>query len=156
MTFRIHALDPAPFAPLFALSDEALRERGACRVVAETSPGYPCRVSLADARPGETLLLTRFEHQPADTPYRASHAIFVREDATRAEPEIDEVPDALASRLLSLRAFDARHFLVAADVVEGHALGPRLEAMLDDSRVGYVHLHHAKQGCYAARVTRPT
>ena len=155
MAFQLHALDPAPFAPLFALSDDELQTRGACRVVADESPGYPCRVSLADALVGETVLLTHFEHQPANTPYRASHAIFVREGIARTVPEVDEIPDALASRLLSLRAFDARDFLVAADVVDGDALAPALDTLLDDPRVGYVHLHHARQGCYAARATRP-
>jgi len=155
MPFQIHALPAEPFAPLFALDDAALHARGARRVTADESPGYPCRVSLADALVGETLVLTRFEHQPADTPYRASHAIFVREGAVRARPGVDEIPDALVTRLLSLRAFDARDFLVAAEVVDGGALGPALEALLADPLVGYVHLHHAKQGCYAARATRP-
>ena len=30
------------------------------------------------------MLLLNYVHQPADTPYKASHAIFVREGAERA------------------------------------------------------------------------
>ena len=154
MAFRIHALDAARFAPLFALSENALRERGACRVTADESPGYPCRVSLADAEVGERLILTHFEHQPADTPYRASHAIFVREGVERAVPDVDEVPESLASRLLSVRAFDARGFLLEGDVADGRALRACIERLFADHRTDCLHVHNAGPGCYAARVTR--
>ena len=154
MAFRIHALEAVHFAPLFALSDEALHEGGACRVTADESPGYPCRVSLADAEVGERLILTHFEHQPADSPYRASHAIFVREGAEQAVPGVDEVPESLASRLLSVRAFDARRFLLKGDVIDGRALGACVERLFADHRVDCLHVHNAGPGCYAARVTR--
>ena len=81
MSFRISGLPAAPFVPLFALSEAELRRHRAVRRVADRTPGFPCRVSLRDADPGETVLLVHFEHQPADTPYRAGHAIYVREGA---------------------------------------------------------------------------
>ena len=46
--FQISGLPAEPFAPLFALSAEELERIGARRVVADSSHGYPCRVSLAD------------------------------------------------------------------------------------------------------------
>jgi hypothetical protein len=79
--FRIRALPIAPFAPLFDLSEDELRRRRAVRVVADRAPGFPCRVSLRDAEPGETVLLLNYEHQSADSPYRAGHAIYVRAGA---------------------------------------------------------------------------
>lgn len=154
MTFLVQALSPEPFAPLFALDEAALAARQARLVVADESPGYPCRVSLADAALGTRLLLVHFEHQPADTPYRASHAIFVREGAARATPEPGEVPDALASRLLSVRAFGPDHFLRDADVIDGTGLAALADRLLDDRGTAYLHVHHARQGCYAARVER--
>ena len=154
MPFRITALCPAPFAPLFALTDAQLQAHGARRVIAGPDGGYPCRVSLADAAPGETLILTHYEHQPADTPFRASHAIYIRENAAPAHPAPGEVPALFRSRLLSLRGFDAAGMMQAADVTDGMALEPAMEAMLADPAVAYVHLHFAKPGCYAARVDR--
>ena len=154
MSFQIHALPYAPFAPLFALSDAELAARRARRVTADVSPGFPCRVSLADAAPGETLLLLHYEHQPADSPYRASHAIFVRENAKQAFPEAGTVPEVLASRLLSVRAFDANHDMVAADVVDGKTLGAAIDSMFRDGAIAYLHLHNARPGCFAASVTR--
>jgi hypothetical protein len=73
---------------------------------ADKKPGYPRRVSLCDAEPGESVMLVHFEPQPALTPYRASHAIYVREDARQADLEPGVVPEMLRMRLLSVRAFD--------------------------------------------------
>lgn len=154
MSFRILALPSNLFSPLFRLPDEALRERGVVRKIVDKKPGFPCRVSLADADIGETVLLLNFEHQPARTPFRASHAIYVREGALQAQCAIGEVPELLRSRAISLRGFDEAHMLSAADLVEGAALESALDRMLSNEQVSYIHLHYAKPGCYAARVER--
>ena len=154
MSFQILALPNEGFAPLFSLADDALRERGALRKVVDKKPGFPCRVSLADAEIGETVLLVHYEHQPAQTPFRASHAIYVREGVAQAHCEVGEVPALLRSRTISLRGFGRDHMLIAADLAEGTALESALEAMFTNEAVGYIHLHFAKPGCYAARAVR--
>lgn len=154
MSFRITGLSPAPFRPLFALPDDALAARGARRYAAEADSGFPCRVTLEDAARGERVLLVNYEHQPAATPYRAAHAIFVREQGMAPFDRLDEIPPALRTRLLSLRAFDADGMMRAADVMDGAAAAPMIERMLADSQVAYLHAHFAKAGCYAARITR--
>lgn len=154
MAFRIHALPLEPFAPLFALSDDALRAHGARRVVADGRPMYPCRVSLQDATKDERLVLLHHEHQPADTPYRAAGPIYIREDAVMATPAIDEVPALLRRRLLSLRAYDADGMMVSADVRPGEDLEAGIAELFALERVEYLHLHYAKPGCYACRVSR--
>jgi hypothetical protein len=126
----------------------------ALRVTADKKPGYPCRVSLEDAEPGEQVYLFHYEHQPADTPFRASHAIYVRHNATPAIPKPNEVPAMLLYRILSLRAFDHQGMLRDADLAEGDQIPKRIEKMLADSEVAYIHLHFAKPGCYAARADR--
>ena len=68
MDFRISGLSVAPFAPLFGLSDAELAARNAVRRVCDAKPGFPCRVSLMDAEPGERVLLLHHEHQPAAPP----------------------------------------------------------------------------------------
>ncbi|WP_425228048.1 DUF1203 domain-containing protein [Sphingomonas sp.] len=154
MTFRISALPRAAFAHLFNLSDEALPACGARRVLAGASGGYPCRVSLTDATPGETLILTHYEHQPADTPFRAGHAVYVREAAADTHLAPGEIPALLRSRLLSLRAFDGGGMMIDADVADGAAIASAIDAMLAHPQVAYLHLHYARPGCYAARVDR--
>jgi hypothetical protein len=154
MSFRVSGLKLAPFQPLFALGDAALLARGAQRCVADEKPGFPCRVSLEDAVPGERLILLNFEHQPALSPYRASGPIFVREAARQAMPEIGEVPESLRLRLLSVRAYDAADLIAEAEIVEGRDLEPLIARFLDDGNVAYLHLHYARRGCYAARIDR--
>lgn len=154
MHFRILGLDPAPFIPLFGQGEAQLAARGAERFVADASPGYPDRIELRDAEPGETVLLLNHTHLDEDTPYRASHAIFVRERARRRYDRIDEVPESMRRRLLSLRAYDERHRIVAADIVDGSGVEGLIERLLDDVRVRYLHAHYAKRGCYAARIER--
>ena len=76
----------APFAPLFCASDAELERLGAQRVTADCSPGYPCRVSLAEAKIGEALILCNFEHLAEILPCCASHAIYVCSGAVQAVP----------------------------------------------------------------------
>ncbi len=153
MHFRIRGLDPQPFAPLFALSDEALASRRALRKTSDQAPGFPCRVTLRDADPGTTVLLLNYEHLPVDSPYRASHAIYVTE-ATEAFDEVDTIPPAFCERLLALRAFDDRGLMIDADIVEGHASVALIEKLLALPDTAYLHAHYAKRGCYAGRIER--
>jgi hypothetical protein len=154
MSFRIRALPRAPFEPLFAMTDAELRLRGARRVTADAAPGFPCRVSLQDARPGERLILVNHRHLACDGPFAASHAIYVREAAEAADPAPGEVPALLRGRTLSLRAFDGEDMLRAAELVPGAGLEPVLERLLADPKVAQVHIHYAAPGCYAARAER--
>jgi hypothetical protein len=154
MTFRISALPIEPFLPLFAMDDAALQAAGGRRVVADTQPGYPCRVSLADAQVGERLILVHWQHQPAPTPFRASHAVYVRTAAIRAEPATGEIPALLRSRALSMRGFDTEGMMVAATLSDGFAAEHAIAEMLQDANVAYIHLHYAGPGCYAARADR--
>ena len=154
MNFRILGLAPAPFRLLFDLPDAALLERGVRRLIADNAR-MPCRVSMAHADLGEELLLLNYEHQPANTPYRSRHAIYVRRVADRAFEAVDAVPEVIASRLVAARAFDARHMMIDADVAEGEAETAALfTRLLDDPKASYLQVHYARRGCYAGRVER--
>ena len=152
--FRITGLDPAHFAPLFSLSDAQLRARGIQRRRADAAFGYPCRVSLADALEGEELLLLPWRHHDVDSPYQASGPIYVRRDARAADLPPDHVPDYVRRRLISLRAYDAAALMVSAEVCEGAGVAARLADLFRDERVGYVHLHNARPGCYSCAAVR--
>lgn len=152
--FRLVGIDHAPFAPLFELSDEQLRTRHAVRRVATASSGYPCRVSLEDAREGEELLLLPYAHQPVDSPYRASGPIYVRRGATQRTLAPGEVPPYVTIRVISVRAYDANHMMVAASVCDGLEVADEIAARFEDPDVAYVHLHNAKQGCFSCLAER--
>src|SRR5262249_19577580 len=120
--FRITALPVEPFVPLFSRSDAELATFGARRCVADKKPGFPCRVSLVDAEPGERVILLPFSHHAVDSPYQASGPIFVREGARQADLDVGEVPELLRERLLSIRAYDSCGLMVDAEVGEGREL----------------------------------
>ena len=154
MTFRILGLDPSPFAHLFGLPDAGLKALGVRRVAVDRSPGFPDRIELRDGAPGETMLLTNYVHQSAPGPYYASHAIFVREGAETPFDTVDDVPTVMRVRPISLRAFNDLGEMIDADLVDGTELASRVDRMLANADVDYLHAHYAKRGCYAARIER--
>jgi hypothetical protein len=155
MSFIVSGLPVEPFRPLFGLPEAELAKLGVIRRTVDAPLGFPCRVTLEDAKPGETVLLLNYEHQPADTPFRASHAIYVNEQAREARPAVDEVPSALRVRkAISLRAFDDAGMMLDAEVAPGAELEPAIERLLSIPGVAYLHAHNAGMGCYAARIDR--
>ncbi|HUA77869.1 MAG TPA: DUF1203 domain-containing protein [Acetobacteraceae bacterium] len=154
MSFRISGLSPEPFRHLFGLPEEELARHGVLRYVADEKPGFPCRIEMRDAEPGETVLLLNHVCQPAGTPYRATHAIFVREGAAETYERVDEVPEVMRARLLSLRAYDAAGMMLDADVVEGAAVEALIARLFANEAVSYIHAHNARRGCYSGRIDR--
>lgn len=153
-SFRLTGIAHEQFEALFHLSDEELKQHGAERHFATENPGYPCRVSLADAEVGDELLLLPYMHQPGDSPYRASGPIFVRRHATRSTLVVDEMPPYVTRRLMSIRAYDAAHMIVEADVCEGPRAAGTIRRFFEIEQVAYIHLHNARRGCFACRVDR--
>ncbi|WP_430425875.1 DUF1203 domain-containing protein [Phenylobacterium sp.] len=154
MTFIVSALPAAPFQPLFGLPDDVLAAQRIQRRTID-GPGSPCRLTLEDAQPGETVLLMNYEHQPADTPFRSRHAIFVREGASERRFAPGEIPPAFSAReFLSLRAFDTAGMMVDADIVATTVLTEAIDRLLANPDAAYLHAHYAGAGCYAARIDR--
>lgn len=155
MSYAVTGLPVEPFRPLFGLSEEALAERGIRRMEVTAPTGFPCRIRVEDAKPGETVLLLNYEHQPADTPFRSRHAIFVCEQATETRRTVGELPPSLAIRPhLSIRAFDAEGMMTDGQVAAQGEVEAMIERMLEDPQVAYLHAHYAGRGCYAARIDR--
>ncbi len=155
-SFQLSGLPAKTFSSLFDLSDAELATRNMQRIRADSHPGFPCRVSLADAEIGEELLLLPFEHQPGASPYRASGPIFVRRHAIQTVLPIGELSPYVTSRLMSLRAYSATDTILAAEVCEGSMLELQIERAFADEQIVYLHLHNAKRGCFSCRVNRVT
>ncbi len=154
MTYRIQGLSPEPFRPLFGLSEAKLAEHQALRVTADKDFGFPCRITLEDAPPGETLILLNHVSQDAATPYRASHAIFVREGAAEPATYVDEAPPVFAGRTLSLRGFDAGGMMRDARLALPGEAEPAIHALFDQPGIETIHAHSATRGCFVARIER--
>lgn len=152
MTFTISGLPAEAFADLFGLPDEALQARGILRRTADARPGYPCRITLEDAEPGERVLLLHHESHSAATPYRSSYAIYVREIARRAAHFRGELAPVMHNRPIALRLFDAGGMLVGADMGMNEALKEKIAAALARPDVAYLHAHNAMHGCFVAEI----
>lgn len=154
MTYKISGLDPAQFAHLIALSEEELARHGATRMIADARPSFPCRIQLDDAKAGESLLLVNHVSHEGNNPYRASHAIFVSESASEAAVYEDEIPPALARRILSLRAFDANGMMTDAALAQPGEADAAIRVLLANDAVDHIDAHNATRGCFAARIER--
>lgn len=154
MPFAITGLNPSKYNGLFSLSDAELESRGMRRYVSDADFGYPDRVTLTDVAPGGELILLSYEHQPADTPYKATGPIFVTHSDAGATVFHDDVPASLAQRTLSLRAYDVDDMMEDGVVVEGAALAKEIERLFDNPATAYIHAHYASRGCYAALIDR--
>jgi hypothetical protein len=154
MTYRIRGLDPAPYKPLFGLSDDQLAERGVVRMTVTEKPSFPCRVSLTDRDIGEkALLLNHVSHDVAN-PYRASHAIFVTEGIEEPAEFIDEVPPVFETRVLSLRGFDKQGMMADAILTQPGEADAGIRRLFANSGIVIVHAHNATRGCFSAKIER--
>lgn len=152
--FRVIPLPAEPFLPHFRADRDGTTLAGTVVVTADSFPGFPCRLRLRDAAPGERLLLVNYEHQPAENPYRSRHAVFVTIGAEPHYPEPNQVPTMLSQRLLSVRAFDSDDMMVAGEVCEGVHAGDHFSKLLARDDVQYLQVHTATRGCFLAQVVR--
>jgi hypothetical protein len=154
MSFIINGLDPKEFRPLYDLDDAALAARGVIAKAANSKPGFPCRISLEDAEPGERVLLLNYESHKAATPYRSSYAIYVRPNASAAAFR-DEVPPVMMKRPIALRIFSVGGMLIGADMGrDGPETKAKIEAIFENAAAAYIHAHNAMHGCFSAEIRR--
>lgn len=154
MTYRIKGLARGDFAVLQTMSDEELAAENAMRVTAAADRGWPCRVTLEDARAGESLILFHHVSHDVATPYRSAYAIYIRENADAPAEYIDCTPPVFEGRPLAFRAFDTAGMLrTAALALPGEADG-KIRTLFEDSDIAYIHAHNAAHGCFVAKVER--
>jgi Protein of unknown function (DUF1203) len=158
MDLRITGLPAEPFQSYFGMSDAALLAQGARRKVAtEADLGLmqPCRVSLRDARVGESSILLHYPHHVSETsPYRVGGPIFVLESVTETASFVNHVPDQQRTRLLSVRAYDADGIMVDAEVTPGEELETLITRFFNRNDVAFLHAYNARRGCYSCRIDR--
>jgi Protein of unknown function (DUF1203) len=153
MSYVVRGLDPTPFRPLFGLSNEELEKRGVVRMTVD-SPTFPCRVSLTDRAPGETVLLLNHVSHDVANPYRATHAIFVTEADERPAEYVDQVPPVFEKRVLSLRGFNEDGMMAAAIITPPGEADAGIRRLFDDPTIETIHAHNAARGCFSAKIER--
>jgi hypothetical protein len=153
MAYRIEGLAPAAFESLFSMTDGELAERNAVRVTADSPTGFPCRVSLKDAAPGEELVLLNHVSHDVAGPFRTAYGIYVRKGAAPAA-YADETPLYLDSRTLGLRGFDSAGMLKAGLLAMPGEADARIRELFETPEIATIHAHSAAYGCFLARIER--
>jgi len=154
MSYHISGIHPARFASLVGAAAEQLARHGVTRVTADVNPGFPCRVTLTDAEPGETLLLMNYVSHDVATPFRSSYAIYISERARHAATYVGSIPPALDRRPIALRAFDRGAMLHTAALAAPGQADAAIRTLFEDPAIAYIHAHYAAPGCFAATVQR--
>ena len=154
MTYRIDGLRREECSGLFGLAEGELALRGACRVIACSKPGFPCRITLEDAEPGESVILFNHVSHDVPTPFRSSYAIYVRETAAEPACYVDEPPPVFTGRALGLRGFDSDGMLRGALLALPGEADSRIRALFDRPEIETIHAHNATAGCFAAKIVR--
>ena len=153
MAYRIEGLAPDTFESLFGMTDGELASRNAVRMTADSPTGYPCRVSLQDAAPGEELILLNHVSHDVSTPFRTAYAIYVRKGAEPAS-FTDEAPDYLDRRTLSLRGFDAAGMLKNGILAMPGEADARIRALFESDDIATIHAHNTAYDCFLTQIER--
>lgn len=154
MSYRITGLDRGPFAELFEMDDVALADKSAVRVTAGADKGWPCRISLEDAKAGEELILLNHVSHDVATPYRSAYAIYVRPKAEDTAEYVDETPPVFEGRPIAFRAFDANGMLSNAALALPGQADAKIRELFESDEIAYIHAHNAAHGCFSAKVER--
>ncbi len=154
MTYRIEGLKRADFEHFFAMTDAELAEHGAVRVKAGADKGWPCRISLEDAKADESLILLNHTSHDVATPYRSAYAIYVNEHRSDALVYTDETPPVFEGRPMAFRAFDRDGMLRNAALALPGQADEKIRELFDCQEIAYIHAHNAAHGCFSAKVER--
>lgn len=154
MTYRIEGLGREAYAGLLGLGDDELAARQAKRVAADSKPGFPCRVTLEDAEPGESLILFNHVSHDVPTPFRSAYAIYVRETAAKPACFVDSTPPVFEGRALGLRGFDAGGMLRGSLLALPGEADAKIRALFERPEIETIHAHNAAAGCFAAKIVR--
>lgn len=151
--FIVRSLDPQVAAGAAARFDGDDPE---VRLVEVTAPvGFPCRVTLGWATPGEKVLL--FKHNPFDaaSPYAELGPVFARPSGSASVLAPNETPTYIADvPLIVVRGYDDTTSIVHADVAPGRDCKAAIRRAFENEAVEYVHVRAAAYGCFQFRVDR--
>jgi len=123
-------------------------------VRADASPGYPCRLSLKDAAPGEELFLVSHSPFTSANPYRETGPVFIRKNAQTAKLVANQLPEIVLARQVVVRAYDSTGTMLAAEPAQGSEAASQIRKFLADPEVEFVHIRAALSGCFLCEARR--
>ncbi|MEL6656611.1 MAG: DUF1203 domain-containing protein [Bacteroidota bacterium] len=152
--FQVVGLPITLLEELNTLSIEERQLRGIQKCTVDAKPGYPCRLSLADAEVGEEVFLLPYKHHSVDSPYQAAGPIYIRTEGGAAALPPNKLPKMLGHRFLSLRVYDKDAMMIGAQTLKGTALAETIQKIFSVPAAAYIQVHNAGPGCYNCEIRR--
>lgn len=120
----------------------------------QTASGNPCRHCLRRAGEGERLVL--FSYSPFDqrNPYKEVGPVFVHADGCPRYAQTDRLPEDFLNRPIVLRGYDAGQRIASVSVVVDGTTQSRVEELLADPDIAFVHARSFTHGCFLFRIDR--
>ncbi len=156
--FACIAIDPA-IAERFRATGLDDRGNPVKRMTATNDSGFPCRVCLHYAKPGEEMLLGSYNLPKPQGLYWTPSPIFVHAEPCTPYEGADEIVDIVRhNALVSVRAYDADGMVLydLGQVSDGTEVDAPLARALGDVRTSFVNIHTARPGCLLCRVEPAT
>lgn len=122
-------------------------------IIADSPRGYPCRHCLRWAQPGERMILFPFAAIPAGRPYSESGPIFVHADPCERYSATDQYPAEFREGRV-VRAYNAQHDMIAAEVANGAGPEAVIERFLQRPETAFIHVRSVSRGCYTMEIER--
>jgi hypothetical protein len=122
-------------------------------VIADSPGAYPCRHCLRWAQPGDRMILFPFASVPPGRPYSETGPIFVHADPCDRYSATEEYPaDFREGRVV--RAYNAQHDMIAAEVPNGAGPEAVIERFLQKPETAFIHVRSVSRGCYTMGIGR--
>ena len=107
---------------------------------------------MRDAEIGESLILVNHITINGQTPYAASHAIFILEGAEKTLLCFKRNSEGNASQAFVFTGFDHDNIIVDATLAEGDSIKFDIQKLFQLPQVEKIHAHYALRGCFAAEI----
>jgi hypothetical protein len=116
----------------------------------------PCRHCLAEAVPGQAVVLGSYHFGRPGGIYWTPSPIWLHAEGCVRFEQVNVIPDIVRNRLVSVRAYDADDFCLydLGDVGDGREVDALIDRCLADPRTDFVNIHTARPGCFLCRVER--
>jgi Protein of unknown function (DUF1203) len=122
----------------------------------EVATGYgPCRQCLRTFSVGtDRRILFTYDAFYGKEALPLPGPVFIHEDHCERYPEDAGFPVDMLSHRLTLNAYSGGRRLVSQSYVSNGLVEPRIQQLLQDREVAYIHVRDTDAGCYDFRIER--
>lgn len=152
MSFIVTSLDTAVAEEVRNASQDAYGNQ--LHAETQTAPGNPCRHCLRRAEEGDRLVLFSYSPFEARNPYKEVGPVFVHADGCPRYAAIDRLPEDFLNRPIVLRGYDTQQRIAEVAVVVDGSTQRRVEQLLADPGIAFVHARSFTHGCFLFRIDR--